>query len=75
MFDLQKAKHVADTGDLIHTTKMLYAAIDQIEKDREALLKDRKEKIMMAFVDYKPPLTEGQCLDIARRQLEKEGLL
>lgn len=31
-FDMKRARHHADTGDLMKTTKWLYAALDEIER-------------------------------------------
>lgn len=43
-FNMQNARHVADNGDLIHTTKTLYAALDRVV-ELEAILKDRGAEI------------------------------
>lgn len=34
-FDIKKARYVADHGDLMHTTKMLYAALDALEASQK----------------------------------------
>ena len=62
-FDLEKAKFVADNGDLMHTTKTLFAAIARIEELEACLIKNKKR--WATWMDT----TDQQIIDKLREEL------
>ena len=65
-FDMQTAIFVADNGDLMHTTKMLYSALDRIA-ELERLLVESEAISLHNFRRYGAAIGEGHISNMDHR--------
>jgi hypothetical protein len=74
-FDMQKASKYADTGDLMKTTKWLYHALDEIDRQAKRIAELEAEKqlpcMCKPFVDLRD--SQRKIIDRQRAALKKLG--